>query len=220
MDPTCGPWGSLLRPILPLDLGLFSVPPPLDLGGPPPPSFFPLLYQGAVHVFDSRHPTGSCEECPASWLPFQGSCYLFSIERATWEESQRQCAGAGAHLVIVGDLEEQVRSPQQSQAGGGRRNSPEGTWRGRGARPAQLAGSPFPAGLPESEHPRPRLLAGPEGGAPRAQDPGLPVGRRSPAQLQVREGTWGEGQVSTCGKCFGQISGTRLGWAGQTPGPG
>uniref|UniRef100_A0A7N5KI04 C-type lectin domain family 4 member G n=2 Tax=Ailuropoda melanoleuca TaxID=9646 RepID=A0A7N5KI04_AILME len=49
----------------------------------------------------------SCEECPASWLPFQGSCYLFSVERATWEESQRQCAGAGAHLVIVGDLEEQ-----------------------------------------------------------------------------------------------------------------
>lgn len=144
VDPTCGPWGSLLRPILPLDLGLFSVPPPLDLGGPPRPSFFRLLYQGAVHVFDSRHPTGSCEECPASWLPFQGSCYLFSVERATWEESQRQCAGAGAHLVIVGDLEEQVRSPQQSRAGGGRWNSPEGAWRGRGARPAQLAGSPFP----------------------------------------------------------------------------
>nr|XP_035921888.1 C-type lectin domain family 4 member G isoform X2 [Halichoerus grypus] len=49
----------------------------------------------------------SCEECPASWLPFQGSCYLFSVQRATWEESQRNCAGAGGHLVIVGDLDEQ-----------------------------------------------------------------------------------------------------------------
>ncbi|KAF3829497.1 hypothetical protein GH733_003761 [Mirounga leonina] len=49
----------------------------------------------------------SCEECPASWLPFQGSCYLFSVQRATWEESQGNCAGAGAHLVIVGDLDEQ-----------------------------------------------------------------------------------------------------------------
>ncbi|XP_054422208.1 C-type lectin domain family 4 member G [Pteronotus mesoamericanus] len=49
----------------------------------------------------------SCEQCPASWLPFQGSCYLFSVQRARWEEAQQNCAGAGAHLVIVGNLEEQ-----------------------------------------------------------------------------------------------------------------
>ncbi|XP_049495776.1 C-type lectin domain family 4 member G isoform X2 [Panthera uncia] len=55
----------------------------------------------------ARLGNSSCEECPASWLPFQGSCYLFSILRATWEESQRNCAGSGGHLVIVGDLEEQ-----------------------------------------------------------------------------------------------------------------
>ncbi|XP_004771751.2 C-type lectin domain family 4 member G isoform X2 [Mustela putorius furo] len=55
----------------------------------------------------ARLGNSSCEECPESWLPFQGSCYLFSVQRATWEESQRNCAGAGAHLVIVGDLEEQ-----------------------------------------------------------------------------------------------------------------
>ncbi|XP_036096531.1 C-type lectin domain family 4 member G-like [Molossus molossus] len=49
----------------------------------------------------------SCEQCPTSWLPFRGSCYLFSVLQATWEEAQRHCAGAGAHLVIVGDLDEQ-----------------------------------------------------------------------------------------------------------------
>lgn len=38
--------GLGMRPVLPFDLGLFSVAPPLDPGGPPPPSFFRLLYPG------------------------------------------------------------------------------------------------------------------------------------------------------------------------------
>ncbi|XP_037680399.1 C-type lectin domain family 4 member G-like isoform X1 [Choloepus didactylus] len=49
----------------------------------------------------------SCKVCPTSWLPFQGSCYFFSVLRAKWEEAQQNCADAGAHLVIVGGLEEQ-----------------------------------------------------------------------------------------------------------------
>ncbi|KAM5301239.1 C-type lectin domain family 4 member G-like [Glossophaga mutica] len=49
----------------------------------------------------------SCEQCPPSWLPFQGSCYFFSVVQTQWEEAQRNCTGAGAHLVIVGNLEEQ-----------------------------------------------------------------------------------------------------------------
>ncbi|XP_058393977.1 C-type lectin domain family 4 member G-like isoform X2 [Diceros bicornis minor] len=48
-----------------------------------------------------------CEQCPASWLPFQGSCYLFSELKATWEEAQHNCTSSGAHLVIVEDLDEQ-----------------------------------------------------------------------------------------------------------------
>ncbi|XP_066134609.1 C-type lectin domain family 4 member G-like isoform X2 [Saccopteryx bilineata] len=50
----------------------------------------------------------SCEQCPTQWLPFRGSCYLFSVLRASWEDSQRNCAGASAHLVIVEDLDEQA----------------------------------------------------------------------------------------------------------------
>lgn len=72
-----------------------------------------------VPVIDPRHPAGSCEECPKSWLPFQGSCYLFSTQRATWVEAQRHCEGARAHLVIVGGLDEQVRSSGFGGRGGG-----------------------------------------------------------------------------------------------------
>ncbi|XP_008578830.1 PREDICTED: C-type lectin domain family 4 member G-like, partial [Galeopterus variegatus] len=54
-----------------------------------------------------RFHNGSCKQCPASWLPFEGSCYFFSVTQTTWGEAQRQCAGSGAHLVIVGGLDEQ-----------------------------------------------------------------------------------------------------------------
>ncbi|XP_075397707.1 C-type lectin domain family 4 member G [Tenrec ecaudatus] len=49
----------------------------------------------------------SCEPCPRSWLPFEGSCYLFSEQKNTWETALNSCQNAGAHLVIVDDLEEQ-----------------------------------------------------------------------------------------------------------------
>ncbi|XP_060037584.1 C-type lectin domain family 4 member G-like isoform X4 [Erinaceus europaeus] len=55
----------------------------------------------------------SCSQCPASWIPFQGSCYFFSQQRAQWDQAQRLCADAEAHLVIVKDLEE-----QQLESGG------------------------------------------------------------------------------------------------------
>lgn len=88
-----------------------------------------LLHLGANHLFDPRHPAGSCKECPESWLPFQGSCYFFSTLRATWVEAQQHCERSGAHLVIVGGLEEQVRSP--GCLGAGRALSlPEGAWPG------------------------------------------------------------------------------------------
>ena len=83
------------------------------------------LHLGANHLFDPRHPAGSCKECPESWLPFQASCYFFSTLRATWVEAQQHCERSGAHLVIVGGLEEQVRSPGCLRAGRGR-GLPEG----------------------------------------------------------------------------------------------
>ncbi|OWK11817.1 CLEC4G [Cervus elaphus hippelaphus] len=73
----------------------------------------------------ARLGNSSCKECPESWLPFQGSCYFFSTLRATWVEAQQHCERSGAHLVIVGGLEEQVRSPGCLRAGRGR-SLPEG----------------------------------------------------------------------------------------------
>ncbi|XP_032322208.1 C-type lectin domain family 4 member G isoform X2 [Camelus ferus] len=61
---------------------------------------------------------GSCKKCPKSWLPFQGSCYLFSPLRATWVEAQHNCEGAGAHLVIVGGLDEQGFLSRNTQGRG------------------------------------------------------------------------------------------------------
>ena len=142
------------------------------------------------------HPTDSCEQCPTSWLPFQGSCYSFSVVWAQWEEAQRNCSGASAHLVIIRDLEEQVGGPG-SLYGGGWRSSLQGAWpvpslwAAVSGKPAHLS---FHPGLPKSEYKRPRLLVGPQGRAPREQGPGLSVGRRSLAQLQVRKGRWGRGR--------------------------
>uniref|UniRef100_A0A4X1VNW4 C-type lectin domain family 4 member G n=1 Tax=Sus scrofa TaxID=9823 RepID=A0A4X1VNW4_PIG len=90
------------------DFGLISVPPSLGPGSKTPlPNPLRLLHLRANHLFNLPHPAGSCEQCPKSWLPFQGSCYFFSAQGATWVEAQSHCEGAGAHLVIVGGLEEQ-----------------------------------------------------------------------------------------------------------------
>ena len=131
MDPARG---SLILLAPPFDPGLVSVVPPLGPGcvcggggvvQHPPLQSTCRLHLGANHLFDPLHPAGSCKECPESWLPFQASCYFFSTLRATWEEAQQHCERSGAHLVIVGGLEEQVRSPGCLRAGRGR-SLPEG----------------------------------------------------------------------------------------------
>lgn len=63
-----------------------------------------------IYLSDPPHQTGSCEQCPPSWLPFQGSCYYFSETQAIWDTAQSYCGGQGAHLVIVRGLNEQVLS--------------------------------------------------------------------------------------------------------------
>ncbi|KAK2087236.1 hypothetical protein P7K49_033143 [Saguinus oedipus] len=87
--------------------------------GSPPPSprnrtptpLHPLgvLLLDALDLCDPRHLAGSCEPCPQSWLPFEGSCYFFSGPKTTWAAALSHCAHASAHLVFVGDPDEQVR---------------------------------------------------------------------------------------------------------------
>uniref|UniRef100_A0A3B3VG02 C-type lectin domain-containing protein n=1 Tax=Poecilia latipinna TaxID=48699 RepID=A0A3B3VG02_9TELE len=54
-----------------------------------------------------------CKPCLHDWIFFQKKCYLFYDEPApwkTWEQSRRFCQDRRADLVVIDDLEEQVKS--------------------------------------------------------------------------------------------------------------
>eukprot|EP00075_Anas_platyrhynchos_P011143 XP_027300396.1 C-type lectin domain family 17, member A [Anas platyrhynchos] len=42
-----------------------------------------------------------CTRCPAGWLQFAGTCYLFSTDAKPWMEAKDSCAGLGGQLAIV-----------------------------------------------------------------------------------------------------------------------
>ncbi|CAH7282680.1 C-type lectin domain family 4 member G [Phodopus roborovskii] len=60
----------------------------------------------------------SCEQCPASWMPFQGSCYYFSETQAVWGTAQSYCSVHGAHLVTVKGPDEQGFLSQHTRGRG------------------------------------------------------------------------------------------------------
>ncbi|XP_023286613.1 CD209 antigen-like protein E [Seriola lalandi dorsalis] len=45
--------------------------------------------------------------CPAGWRMFSGTCYLLSIQSASWEKAREDCRARGADLVIIDSLKEQ-----------------------------------------------------------------------------------------------------------------
>nr|XP_029135377.1 CD209 antigen-like protein C [Labrus bergylta] len=45
--------------------------------------------------------------CPAGWMSFIGSCYLFSDRTKTWQDSRQDCRVRGADLVVVDSFGEQ-----------------------------------------------------------------------------------------------------------------
>ncbi|XP_047193438.1 CD209 antigen isoform X7 [Scophthalmus maximus] len=45
--------------------------------------------------------------CPDGWKRFESTCYLVSVETASWERGWQDCTSRGADLVIVDRAEEQ-----------------------------------------------------------------------------------------------------------------
>uniref|UniRef100_A0A8C5JWT6 C-type lectin domain family 4, member d n=1 Tax=Jaculus jaculus TaxID=51337 RepID=A0A8C5JWT6_JACJA len=39
--------------------------------------------------------------CPVGWRTFQSNCYVPLADNRTWEESERNCSGMGAHLATL-----------------------------------------------------------------------------------------------------------------------
>uniref|UniRef100_A0A3P9PT07 C-type lectin domain-containing protein n=1 Tax=Poecilia reticulata TaxID=8081 RepID=A0A3P9PT07_POERE len=53
-----------------------------------------------------------CGPCPDHWMHYMQKCYLFYEEPdpwKTWEESQTFCQDRLGRLVVIGNLEEQVK---------------------------------------------------------------------------------------------------------------
>ncbi|XP_014442582.1 C-type lectin domain family 4 member A-like isoform X2 [Tupaia chinensis] len=45
--------------------------------------------------------------CPKNWKSFGSSCYFVSTEQKSWQESEKNCSGMGAHLLVINSQEEQ-----------------------------------------------------------------------------------------------------------------
>ncbi|XP_034560017.1 CD209 antigen-like protein E isoform X2 [Notolabrus celidotus] len=70
--------------------------------------------------------------CPTGWKKFSCSCYLFSTQKNSWEESRQDCRARGADLVVIRSLEEQqfvTDVTKQSTWVGLSDRDHEGTWK-------------------------------------------------------------------------------------------
>ncbi|XP_053412359.1 C-type lectin domain family 4 member A-like [Nycticebus coucang] len=45
--------------------------------------------------------------CPKNWKSFNSKCYFISTESRSWSESQKNCSGMQAHLLVINTKEEQ-----------------------------------------------------------------------------------------------------------------
>ncbi|KAM8728032.1 macrophage mannose receptor 1-like isoform 2-T2 [Acanthopagrus schlegelii] len=45
--------------------------------------------------------------CSASWIPYNGHCFLLDRTQKTWSDAQRECRNRGGNLVSIRDVEDQ-----------------------------------------------------------------------------------------------------------------
>ncbi|XP_034003324.1 CD209 antigen-like protein A [Trematomus bernacchii] len=91
--------------------------------------------------------------CPEGWRKFGCSCYLFSTEKASWEQSRQDCRAEGAHLVIVDSEEEQefiTRMIKENTWIGLSDREEEGTWKWVDGSPLNLNLTFWSPGQPDN----------------------------------------------------------------------
>ncbi|XP_064141253.1 C-type lectin domain family 4 member A-like [Loxodonta africana] len=67
-----------------------------------------------LHLYFPLPNTGKvCGCCPVNWIISNTSCYFISSEAKTWTESEKNCSGMGAHLVVINTKEEQLLITQK-----------------------------------------------------------------------------------------------------------
>uniref|UniRef100_A0A8C6P590 C-type lectin domain-containing protein n=1 Tax=Nothobranchius furzeri TaxID=105023 RepID=A0A8C6P590_NOTFU len=70
------------------------------------------------HATKYSHKCGSlicsfCQPCPTGWVQFETKCFLFYDENPpwkSWDQSRKFCQNKAADLVVVDNLQEQVKS--------------------------------------------------------------------------------------------------------------
>uniref|UniRef100_F6QZQ7 Natural killer cells antigen CD94 n=1 Tax=Ornithorhynchus anatinus TaxID=9258 RepID=F6QZQ7_ORNAN len=74
-------------------------------------AFERLSSQGSNNTFASHSNTTSlhrchCGPCPVDWMNYRNSCYLFSMENTTWQDSHEACVSQNSSLLKIDSKEE------------------------------------------------------------------------------------------------------------------
>uniref|UniRef100_A0A914VIY4 C-type lectin domain-containing protein n=1 Tax=Plectus sambesii TaxID=2011161 RepID=A0A914VIY4_9BILA len=57
----------------------------------------PLLIFGTLLLVGSTE----AASCPSAWVTWQDSCYLFSKDVGTWQDTEQECISQGSHLASI-----------------------------------------------------------------------------------------------------------------------
>ncbi|CAH7282752.1 Cd209a [Phodopus roborovskii] len=93
-----------------------------------------------------------CLPCPWEWMPFQGSCYFFSVIQKTWNDSATACQKVGAQLVVIKSDEEQSTKKRGNTWMGLIDLNKESTWHWVDGSPLTLSQDVGGAGDPGNGH--------------------------------------------------------------------
>uniref|UniRef100_A0A8D3EDC7 C-type lectin domain-containing protein n=1 Tax=Scophthalmus maximus TaxID=52904 RepID=A0A8D3EDC7_SCOMX len=90
--------------------------------------------------------------CPDGWKRFECTCYLVSVETASWERGWQDCTSRGADLVIVDRAEEQTfltKIAKKDTWIGLMDRDQEGSWKWSDGTPLTLAAADNGGGHPK-----------------------------------------------------------------------